>query len=81
VKANYKEWMAEVKKGSLKPKPKGKKRKAKISKFDDLNKSTQKKYCNSILASLVTGASTTSSTMFTITSAPTSEVALCPLLP
>jgi hypothetical protein len=67
--------MAEVKKGGIRPKAKGKKRGAKIAKFNNLNKLMQKKYCKSILASLVTGASTNSSTLLSITSA-TSTLAL-----
>jgi hypothetical protein len=47
--------MAEVKKGGIRPKVKGKKRGGKITKFNDLDKSTQKKYCKSVLASLVAG--------------------------
>jgi hypothetical protein len=61
--------MAEVKKGGIKPKAKGKKRKTKIAKFDNLDNLMQKKYCNSILASLVAGTSTAGSTVLTITSA------------
>ncbi len=69
--------MGEVKKGGIKPKAKGKKRKAKIDEFDDLDKSTQKNYPKSILASLVAGASTPSSTTSTITSLPALRFCLC----
>ncbi len=47
--------MAEVKKAGIKPKAKGKKRKANIAKFDNLNKSTQKKYCDITLPLLLPG--------------------------
>ncbi len=70
--------MAEVKKGGIKPKAKGKKRKAKIDKFDNLNKSTQKKYRNSNLASLIARISTTGSTVLTIMSAPGTPALLVP---
>ncbi len=77
AKENYEEWMAGVKKGGIKPKAKGKKRKAKVTKFDELNKLAQRKYRESILAYLVAGASTASSTVLTImpsTSTPTLSV-------
>jgi hypothetical protein len=78
AKENYEKWMVEVKKGGIKPKAKGKERKAKITKFDDLDKLTQKKYHESILASLVAGASTASSTVLTITSAPSTPALSVP---
>jgi hypothetical protein len=66
---NYEQWMVEVKKGGIRPEAKGKKRGAKIAKFNNLDKSMQKKYCESVLASLVARASTDSSTTSSITSA------------
>jgi hypothetical protein len=70
--------MVEVKKGGITPKAKGKKRKAKIAKFDDLDKSMQKKYHDSILTSLIAKASTASSTVLTITSAPSTPAISVP---
>jgi hypothetical protein len=69
AKDNSEQWMVEVKKGGIRPKTKEKKRGAKIAKFNDLDKLTQKKYCKSVLASLVARASTNSSTTLSITSA------------